>query len=378
MKILFVANDPQVFVETSSVRARMREYAAHIGELHILSRAPRGAQTVQEDGLTLHPLTGSRIQTLFAMTGRARSIIKKYNIEVVSAQDPFEHGWVALKAVEGTNAKLHIQIHTDFLSPWFTKQKGFRAPRVKTSPLNTLRVRIADRVIPHAHGIRVVSKRIADSLTARYPDTLAPTQVIPIAVANTPVPAKPLPEHTFSFSLITVGRLEPEKRIQDILFALARIQQMYPSVGLFVVGDGREREKLEALSRKLGLSGKVVFLGMVPNSRALVKSAHAYIQASAYEGYGLTLIEAALARVPIITTDVGIVGEVFVGYEDVLSSPVADPAQLALHITGLIEDHQARLSLAINAEAKARAHLAGIGNQPERIAQDLQAVLTRP
>lgn len=378
MKVLFISNDPQIFVAESAVRKRMRTYADAIGELHILSRAPRGARRTQDGALTLHPLLGSRIQTLLAMQGRARNIVVEKGIEVVSAQDPFEHGWVALQAVQGTSAKLHIQIHTDFLSPWFTKQKGFRAPRVKTSPLNAFRVRIADRVIPKAHGIRVVSKRIGDSLTARYGNALPPVSVIPVAVVDTETTLMPLPVHSFVFSLITVGRLEPEKRIQDILFALARIQQLYPSVGLFVVGDGRERKKLEVLTRKLGLSEKVVFLGTVPNAQALVKSAHAYIQASAYEGYGLTLIEAALARVPIITTDVGIVGEVFHGYEDVLSAPVGDPAQLAVHISGMVEDHQARLSLAINAQAKAQAHVASLGNQPERIASDLSTVLHRP
>ena len=72
----------------------------------------------------------------------------------------------------------------------------------------------------------------------------------------------------------------------------------------------------------------------------------------------MSLIEAALARVPIITTDVGIVGEVFAGIEDVLSAPPGDPAQLAIHMVTMIENNSARQVLARNAEQKAKAHLA--------------------
>jgi len=121
----------------------------------------------------------------------------------------------------------------------------------------------------------------------------------------------------------------------------------------------------------LKLTDKVIFLDDRPDARGLMRSAQAFIQASAYEGYGRTLIEAALARVPIITTDVGIVGEVFKGYEDVLAVPVADPTALSLSIVGFIEDNRVRQEFPIRAEAAARAHLAAVGDIPSRIAEDL-------
>lgn len=375
MKALFISNDPSVFSSESTTFSRMKQYADAIGELHILSIAKKREAVQHHDNLHLYSVSGNRLLALWNMVGQAKKLIRTHGIEVVSAQDPFEHGWVAQKAVQNTNAKLHIQVHTDYLSPWFVEGKGFRAPRVRISKLQALRVRIADYIVPKADGIRVVSKRIKESMEVRYKEALPPTSIIPIAVSFAPVSAVPLPAHNFTFSLITVGRLEPEKRIEDILYALARIQQLYPSVGLFIVGEGRQRKHLEKLTQKLGLSDKVQFLGWVDNSRALVKSAHAYIQASAYEGYGLTLIEAALAKVPIITTDVGIVGEVLNGYEDVLSAPVADPTQLSVHITGIIEDHQARISLALNAQAKALAHVKAWEHQPQRVADDLRRVL---
>ena len=237
--------------------------------------------------------------------------------------------------------------------------------------LNRIRLRIADQVLPSANGIRVVSERIKESLAARYP-SLPPVSVIPVSVEQEAPEAIPLPDHGFSFAFVTAGRLEPEKRIEDILMALGKIAQRFPSVGLVIIGDGSERRKLEMLAKKLGLSARVVFAGeQGTKAWGMMRSAHAYIQASAYEGYGRTLIEAALARLPIITTDVGIVGEVFKGYEQVLATPPGDTQNLAALMTALISDQQLRRSLVLNAEAAVQEHLAHYPDQPRLIAEDL-------
>lgn len=375
MKTLFISNDPTLFVATSPARARMRLYAAHMEELHILSASYAGAQEEQDGNLFLHPVRSWKIFRVHTLTKFARVLIQKYGIQVVSAQDPFEHGLAALRAVQGTSAKLHMQVHTDFLSLWFVRSGNWRSPRVRMPLLNQYRRRIADRVLPHADGIRVVSDRIREALVARYHSAIPEPSVIPVMVdATVPSPTL-LPKHSFSFALIAVGRLEPEKRIEDILAALALVAKRYPMVGLFVVGEGRERSRLERMAQSLGLKEKVMFLGERSDARALMGSAQAFIQASAYEGYGRTLIEAALAKVPIITTDVGIVGEVFRGFEDVLSVPVADPTALSISIVGLIEDTAVRAELPMCAEATVRAHLTSVGDIPKRIVEDLSKLL---
>jgi len=375
MKVLFISNDPTIFDAMSAARARMRAYAKAIGELHILSSAGRDAKEEQEGNLFLHPVHTSRIFRVHTLTKRAHALILEKGIEVVSAQDPFEHGLAALRAVHGTQAKLHIQVHTDFLSPWFVRSGNWRSPRVRMPLLNRYRRHLADRVLPSSDGIRVVSERIKASLVARYGSRISDLTVIPVAVdAIMPAPIR-LPEHSFTFALIAVGRLEPEKRIEDILAALKLVAPQYPMVGLFIVGAGSERARLERMTRSLGLADKIIFLGNRPDAWGLMQNAQAFIQASAYEGYGRTLIEAALARVPIITTDVGIVGEVFKGYEDILAVPVADPTALSLSIVGFIEDNGVRQDLPRHAEIAARAHLAEVGDIPARIVEDLSRVL---
>lgn len=372
MKVLFVSNDPSAFDPASATRARLREYATVIGELHFLSRAHDGAKEEQDGALFLHPIHAPKLFAPMQLQSRAHALILEKGIEVVSAQDPFEQGLAALKAVRGTQAKLHIQVHTDFLSPWFVRDGVFRSLRIKMPLLNRWRVGVAKKVLPHAAGIRAVSERVAKSIVVAYGDSVPTPSIIPIAVSpNVPAPV-PLPPHGFSFAFMTSGRLAPEKRTEDILFALGKLGLHHQSVGLVVVGDGSEQEKLEKLAAKLGLSARVLFLGnRAADARGLMASAQCYVQASAYEGYSRTLVEAALAKIPIITTDVGIVGEVLKGYEDVLATPPGDTANLAAHMEAIIGDHQLRKTLAMNAEHSVRNHLAAYADAPKLIAEDL-------
>ena len=119
----------------------------------------------------------------------------------------------------------------------------------------------------------------------------------------------------------------------------------------------------------------MIFFGARDDARALMRSAQVYVQASVYEGYSRTLVEAALAGMPIITTDVGIVGEVFHDETEVLVAPVNSPVGIAVRIQRLIEDNAMRLELAAHAQAAAQAHLVAAGNVPERIAEDFRRLL---
>lgn len=381
MKALFLGSDPTLFLPESAAFKRMLTYAENIGELHIVSGAAKTQHSEVSSGtgkLVLHGIRAPKIFLPGLLSKKTHKLILKEGIEIVSAQDPFEHGEAALKAVKGTDAKLHLQVHTDFLSPWYLRGEIFRGPKVPVPVLNKIRRKIADKILPHADGIRVVSERVKASLIEKYGDRIPEPTVIPIVVSLAAPQQIALPAHQFTFALIAAGRLEPEKRIEDILYAIARIVAEYPSLGLFIVGSGRERSKLERMADGLGIRDRVIFLGeRGADAPGLMASAQAFIQASAYEGYGRTLIEAALAKVPIITTDVGIVGEVFKGYEDVLAAPVGDPAALATHIAGLIEDAQARKSLVFEAEKAAREHLAKYPDLAALITADLASVTKR-
>lgn len=375
MNVLFVSNDPGLLQPESAVSARMRLYAEAIGKLYVVTPSLLPYERT-DSVLAVYGVPCTRLTRVRALAAKAHDLIVREQIEVVSAQDPFEQGLAALKAVAGTSAKLHVQVHTDFLSPWFVRGGNFRAPKVPMPLVNRVRRHIADRVLPHACGIRAVSKRIATSLEGRYGSTIPTPVVIPIEVVSDVPESVALPHRNFTFTLLTVGRLEPEKRIEDSIAALAKITDAYPAVGLLIVGDGTEKQRLKKMVVRHRLTDKVLFTdGWREDAWGMMRSAQAYIQTSAYEGYSRTLIEAALAEVPIITTDVGIVGEVLVGYRDVLAAPVADPAALAVHVRALVEQVATRTQLTINAKRAVEQHLAMTDASPRAIASDLARCL---
>ncbi|MDR3546812.1 MAG: glycosyltransferase [Candidatus Pacebacteria bacterium] len=378
MKALFVRDDPSLFVEGSPAQAQMKDYAQAIGTLHVISRAPSSyhGPSVKSDGtLSLRVLRGPDFLTLSNLRKMIRAIVLKEGIEVVSVRDPFEHAQVALRAISGTSAKLHIVIETDFLSPWFIRDHISRSPQVRMSPSNRKCQKIADEVLPHAQGIRVVSKRIRDSLIEKYGNKIVTPSLIPLPISDTLPPAVQLPGHPYTFVLMAISPLEPEKRIEDILVALARIKDTYPSVGLMIVGDGSEHKRLQHWADVLGLGVRVHFLGDRPDAVGLLRNANAFIQSSGCEGFGEMLVEAALARIPIIASDAGLVGEVFKGYEDILATPPGDPANIAVHIMNLVEDTQLRARLTMKAEQTVRSYLASVHAAPTDIAADLQRVV---
>lgn len=367
MKALFISTDSSIPDVTSATRLRMQAYADAIGEMHVLLRG-RKARTTTDGAITIHEVRVPKHLIPFKLQEHARSIIETYGIDIVSTQDPFEYGWVGLKACKGTKAKLHVQIHTDLFSPWFT-----RGPLL-VSLLNRIRLMLADKVLPQADGIRVVAPRIERALVARYKGRIQAPVVIPIASPDVGAEQRTL-EAPFPFTLLTAARLEAEKRLEDLLCAVAEVRKTYPTVGLIVAGGGRERMRLRLCARSFGIENHVRFLGARADVGDLMGAAHAYVQSSAYEGYGLSLVEAARKDLPIVTTNVGIVGDVLVGGTHALVSEPGDIDGLVQNIKALIEDNRLRITLAQAAHQAVDEHLAHYQNQPQMIADDLKRIV---
>lgn len=105
--------------------------------------------------------------------------------------------------------------------------------------------------------------------------------------------------------LIFIGRLVEEKGLDDLLGALAQLQDDLPGASLMVLGEGQERDRFEALAMSLGLRKHVHFLGWVESSQVHLYLAAADILVAPSrmeEGQGLILVEAQLADTPVIAT----------------------------------------------------------------------------
>jgi glycosyltransferase involved in cell wall biosynthesis len=107
--------------------------------------------------------------------------------------------------------------------------------------------------------------------------------------------------------LMTLGRLvsaERYKGFDEALEALPELLDARPDVTYLIVGDGSDRARLERKAGALGLAGRVVFAGSVPESEKAehYRLADAFVMASHGEGFGFVLLEAMACGVPVVAS----------------------------------------------------------------------------
>ncbi|HEX8912785.1 MAG TPA: glycosyltransferase [Humisphaera sp.] len=121
-----------------------------------------------------------------------------------------------------------------------------------------------------------------------------------------------------------LGRLDPVKRVPDLLAAVAG----EPDLRLDLFGDGADRSRVEREVDRLGLRPVVMLRGTVAGPRDALAATDVLVLPSEAEGFGLVLIEAMAAGVPVVATDVpGVRDVVAAGRTGLLVRP-GDPAAL--------------------------------------------------
>ena len=101
---------------------------------------------------------------------------------------------------------------------------------------------------------------------------------------------------------VAVGRLSRQKDFSTLLKAVASVHQQSPC-RLLVIGDGEERQRLQALVQELHLDRVVRFTGRQANPYKFMSKADALIVSSRWEGFCLVIVEALALGLPVISTD---------------------------------------------------------------------------
>lgn len=319
MRVLMLSTDSNIFEKDSAVRARMIEYGTLVRRLDIIVISKR--KTDREELSPNVTVYGTRSRNKLSALCRAIRIGRRMRgVDLVTAQDPFETGFAAWCVARRLGVPLELQAHTDFMSPYFAKEN------IK----NKIRVLVARFLLPRADCVRVVSERIKKSVRALtdVPMVVLPifTDVLRFQHADGGAVRSQFPQ--FEKIILMVSRLEHEKNVTQAIDVFETAAKKYPKSGLIIVGDGREKDKLlkEIKNRELGAN--IIFVGSQKDVLPYYASADVYFQTSFYEGYGLALVEAYAAGLPIVTTDVGVAGGLVSG-DGVFICPVGDEGCLA-------------------------------------------------
>jgi glycosyltransferase involved in cell wall biosynthesis len=140
----------------------------------------------------------------------------------------------------------------------------------------------------------------------------------------------------------SIGRLEPQKGYDVLMRALSAIE----GATLVLVGEGSERAALEQLASKVGVAERVEWLGWRDDARSYLRAFDVFAFPSRFEGFPLAVLEALLASVAVVATDVGSIGEAVRHEETGLLVPQDDSDALADAIRKLLADEPLRRRLA--------------------------------
>ena len=147
--------------------------------------------------------------------------------------------------------------------------------------------------------------------------------------------------------VMTVARMTSQKDPGTWLQVAARIAAARDDVRFVWVWGGDQQEMVRAEATRLGLSGRIDFLGYREDARELVSASTVFLLTSRFEGLPYVLVEALAMQVPVVATDV-------TGNRDVvrhgvtgLLAPVGDVEALTGHVLSLLDDRERAVALGL-------------------------------
>lgn len=136
----------------------------------------------------------------------------------------------------------------------------------------------------------------------------------------------------------TVGRLWPQKRIKDLIWAMDLLKCVRNDTHLLLIGDGPQRKLLEDYQRKVEITDHVHFLGERNDVAQILPNLDCFWLASSYEGQSNAIMEAMLAGVPVVASDIPGNRDLVVPDKTGYLVPIGDRGEFAKQTQAILED----------------------------------------
>lgn len=210
---------------------------------------------------------------------------------------------------------------------------------------------LARLLFPRAHGVIALSHGVGRHLEKCIP-RLSDKIVV---IHNVGVPLdgqiarhdpEGLPARQHKVRYLACGRLVQQKGYRILLQAFAKVVQQVDAE-LHILGDGPQRRELESMANRLGIGGRVSFLGFRKNPFLHMQAADVFVVSSLWEGFANVIVEAMAMGTAVIATDCPHgPAEIISDGRNGLLVPPADVKALASAMVRLGEDEALRRALA--------------------------------
>lgn len=345
--IVAIGQDAKLLDKTSRVFGRHIQYASGVDEFHAVVATPTHKE-IHEGNLHIYGVGGKyKLLIAWRVFYYAYRIARTRQV-VVTSQDPFALGLLAYKVALFSRNELNIQVHGDFYSTFLWRKEHVSHFFLAYLGLFILR---------QAHSVRVVSERIKRSLIEEGINR-AKIKVLPIDMSlEAFLNAKPTPlweNNTEETIILAVGRFSVEKNFQLLISAFKTVWEQCSQARLILVGEGSEQENLIKLVKSLWTEKPPVsFFTWQQNIAGVMKAADIVAVTSNYEGYAMVIGEAMAAVKPVVTTEVGCVGELFINNVHGITVNVGDEIALANALILLVQNKDLRQQYGAAAQATA-------------------------
>ena len=250
------------------------------------------------------PLVDTGIYLNLRYNRYARRLL--YSMDIAHVHHPFVSGSLAMRYCVPRKIPVVFTNHTRYdlfahaYLPILPEQIGEAALKAYLTPF----YRACDLIIVPSASMRQVLEE--------HFGLVSPVEVIPNGLDLTPYRevAQPIDRAGFGFTnqhVIStyIGRLAPEKNLSLLIRAFHGVASTYDHVRLLIVGDGPDRENLEAQVKLMSITDKVHFTGMVDYKYVpeYLAASDIFVTPSSSETFGLSTVEAMAAGLPVLGID---------------------------------------------------------------------------
>lgn len=151
-----------------------------------------------------------------------------------------------------------------------------------------------------------------------------------------------------------LARLHPIKGHEIFLAGARLILDAFPDTHFIIAGDGEERENLLSLRDRLGLAGRVHFIGHINDTSNFFSAIDINTLTSYSESFPYALLEGALQKKPAVSSDVGGIGKLVINGETGYVFPAGDETEFARRMLVLLQDSNLCQTLGVNLHQHAR------------------------
>jgi glycogen(starch) synthase len=209
-------------------------------------------------------------------------------------------------------------------------------------------------LVHESDSLITCSLSMSEEITELFGPELPDVKVICNGIDTNGWPFAMRRKHSGPAELLFVGRLEYEKGVHDAIAALPRIRRTHPGTTLTIAGDGTQYDWLAEEARKHKVTKAVNFVGRVDHSGLLelLHRADAAVLPSHYEPFGIVALEAAAAGTPLVTSNVGGLGEAVINGKTGVSFPPRNIGALASAVRKVLDDPAAAQQRAVTARER--------------------------